>query len=403
MSDIVLQMNNIYKKFERGEKHSSLRDFIPALACRWFKGMGRDLQKTEFWALNDISISVKRGEAFGIIGPNGAGKTTILKLLTHILTPTQGDLRVSGRLSALIEVGAGFHHDLTGRENIYLYGTILGMKKNEIRKQFNDIVEFSGLEEFIDTPIKRYSSGMHARLGFSVAAHVNPDILVVDEVLSVGDYLFQRKCIAKMKAIMKSGVTLLFVSHDLKAVGDLCSRAMLLEKGKCAMIGDTKEVIQSYLNRYQTNQGEESDSGVSITKVSMTREKGESSWFEPGEKLFINVQVSSKVRHRELSIALYIKDGNYYEIFNTSTARLANSTFSPEAGEIWHCTFEICLHLTAGSYYLGVVVYQYNIDRLIHEWFPAGTIFMTSDSDVRGGANLYPKLALDLQPVSLLS
>src|SRR6267378_6132453 len=194
MNEPVIIFDHIYKKFARGEQHTTLRDLIPALISSWWNKKKIDeqaLKGEEFWAVNDVSFSVPRGEALGIIGPNGSGKSTILKLLSGILRPDRGTYSVKGRLSALIEVGAGFHPDLTGRENIYLNGTILGMTRAEIKQRFDAIVAFSGVEEFLDTPVKRYSSGMYARLGFSVAAHVEPDVLIVDEVLSVGDYLFQ--------------------------------------------------------------------------------------------------------------------------------------------------------------------------------------------------------------------
>ena len=206
MSSFAFEMDRVYKKFRKGQLYDSLRDLIPAMFGSLFRGRKESsLGENEFWALYDISFQVNKGEALGIIGPNGAGKSTMLKLLTGIMKPTKGNITVNGTLSALIEVGAGFHPDLTGRENIFLNGTILGMKKEQIIKKFDEIVDFSGLADFIDTPVKRYSSGMYARLGFSVAAHVDPEILVVDEVLSVGDYAFQNKCIAKMKSILSSG------------------------------------------------------------------------------------------------------------------------------------------------------------------------------------------------------
>jgi lipopolysaccharide transport system ATP-binding protein len=227
MGDHVLEFEHVSKKFRRGELHDSLRDLLPSLASSlWRRGSNAELGQREFWALDDVSFSVARGEAFGIIGPNGAGKSTVLKILVGIMNPTSGTKTVRGSLSALIEVGAGFHPDLTGRENIFLNGAILGMSRRQIQARLAEIIEFSGLNKFIDTPVKRYSSGMYARLGFSIACHVEPDILVVDEVLSVGDWTFQNKSMAKMKSILKSGATVIFVSHNLKAVAELCNRAL---------------------------------------------------------------------------------------------------------------------------------------------------------------------------------
>src|SRR5271166_219921 len=243
MSDVALRMENVYKKFRKGEVYNSLRDLLPALTGRMFRQQELlESDKREFWALHDLSFEVKRGEAFGIIGPNGAGKSTALKVLSRIMKPTKGRVVINGRLSALIEVTAGFHPDLTGRENIFLHGTILGMTRREIESKLDEIIAFSGIEEFIDTPVKRYSSGMFARLGFSVAAHVDPEVLVVDEVLSVGDNLFQQRCMERIHSIIKAGTTVLFVSHNLKAVTEICPRAMLLDHGRVVAIGDTDTV-----------------------------------------------------------------------------------------------------------------------------------------------------------------
>ena len=222
MSDIAIRTEHIYKKFRKGEIYNSLRDLLPALTGQMFRQQElREGDKREFWALQDLSFQVKPGECFGIIGHNGAGKSTVLKILSRIMKPTKGSMVVKGRLSALIEVSAGFHQDLTGRENIFLNGTILGMTKREIQSKLDQIIAFSGIEEFIDTPVKRYSSGMYARLGFSVAAHVDPDVLIVDEVLSVGDSLFQQKCIERMQEVLRNGAAVLFVSHNLKTVAEL--------------------------------------------------------------------------------------------------------------------------------------------------------------------------------------
>ncbi len=249
MSDVVVEVNHVWKKFHRGEMHDSLRDLIPAMAKRLMgRGPRRDvLAEGDFWALKDLSLQVSRGEVVGIIGANGAGKSTLLKILSKILKPTRGSISVRGRLRALIEVAAGFHGDLTGRENVYLNGTILGMKKREIDAKFDEIVAFSGIDSFLDTPVKRYSSGMQARLGFAVAAHLEPEVLIVDEVLAVGDTEFQQKCLGKMGSVAKEGRTVIFVSHNMQAVTNLCERAMLINKGEVCFTGHPREAVDRYL------------------------------------------------------------------------------------------------------------------------------------------------------------
>ncbi|OGX39110.1 MAG: hypothetical protein A3C36_04335 [Omnitrophica WOR_2 bacterium RIFCSPHIGHO2_02_FULL_52_10] len=242
----AIEFTNVWKKFKKGEKINSLRDAIPNLFKR--KDRNLTLEEREFWAVKDVSFNIEKGGVIGIMGPNGAGKSTILKLLSRIIVPNEGSIKIIGRLSALIEVTAGFHSELTGRENVYLNATILGMRKKEIDAKFDDIVEFSGVREFIDTPVKRYSSGMYSRLGFSVAAHMEPDILLVDEVLSVGDIAFQAKCAQKIRELLHSGATIVLVSHQLDMIQSLCKRVILLRRGEVVMDGDVDEVIPHYQN-----------------------------------------------------------------------------------------------------------------------------------------------------------
>jgi len=239
--------DHVWKKFRRGERHDSLRDLVPALASRLLRRRPADaLTDQEFWATRDVSFEVGPGEALGIIGPNGAGKSTILKLLTKILRPTRGRMEIHGRVGALIEVAAGFHPDLTGRENVYLQGAIMGMPRSEIARKFDAIVDFSGVQEFIDTPVKRYSSGMNARLGFAIAAHLDPDVLIIDEVLSVGDVGFQEKCVARMRELLARGIPLIFVSHNLSAVVQLCTRAILIDRGAVQFDGRPAETVAEF-------------------------------------------------------------------------------------------------------------------------------------------------------------
>jgi len=256
----IIEVSNISKKYnivhQKGDGYITLRDVLTNFTKHPFKSAKNIIKQKlgigieEFWALKDINFSVKKGEILGIIGPNGAGKSTLLKILSQITPPTTGEIKMKGRVGSLLEVGTGFNPELTGRENVYLNGAILGMTKKEISNKFNDIVEFSGVEKFIDTPVKRYSSGMKVRLGFSVAAHLEPDILLVDEVLAVGDVEFQKKCLGKMDEVTKkAGRTILFVSHNMIAVQNLCKRCILLNKGKIKLIGKTKKVVNSYLNK----------------------------------------------------------------------------------------------------------------------------------------------------------
>jgi lipopolysaccharide transport system ATP-binding protein len=394
MSDIALRMERVYKKFRKGEVYNSLRDFLPALTGKMFRQRELSARDTrEFWALQDISFEVKKGEAFGIIGQNGAGKSTALKILSRIMRPTSGRMVVTGRLSALIEVTAGFHQDLTGRENIFLNGTILGMTKREIESKLDQIIAFSGIEEFIDTPVKRYSSGMYARLGFSVAAHVDPDVLIVDEVLSVGDYMFQQKCLDRMNEVIAGGATVLFVSHNLKSVAEFCQRSLLLEHGQMVTTGPTQEVISSYLNRSRSEHLTADDSkSVVISRVTVRNEAGECLRFRSGDTAWIDIELTAYKRRGKLSVSLYVTDERHQSIFDTSTERLGHGNFALEAGEVFTCTFELRLNLASGAFHPSILVYRYDTETEYDRRAPATTIYVSSDEDVRGTANLFPKV-----------
>ena len=245
MSDIAIKVENLSKKYTIGTKASgSLRETI---VHKWNSLSNKtNCNNEEFWALKDISFEVKQGEVLGIIGKNGAGKSTLLKVLSRITEPTSGRFVMNGRVSSLLEVGTGFHPELTGRENIYLNGTILGMTRKEVKQKFDEIVDFSGVEKFIDTPVKHYSSGMYVRLAFAVAAHLEPEILIIDEVLAVGDAEFQKKCLGKMQDVAKEGRTVLFVSHNMGAVNSLCSNCILLNNGNIVINNKTADVILKY-------------------------------------------------------------------------------------------------------------------------------------------------------------
>jgi lipopolysaccharide transport system ATP-binding protein len=252
--DSRIVFDRVWKKFHRGALHDSLRDLIPAVAKRM---VGRGPKETElaqddFWAVRDLSFEVLPGQTLGIIGPNGSGKSTTLRMLTKILEPTRGRAEVRGRVGALIEVSAGFHGDLTGRENVFLQGAIMGMRTAQIERKFDEIVEFSGIPEFIDTPVKRYSSGMNARLGFSIAAHLEPDVLIIDEVLAVGDMSFQERAFGRIREMANSGLPVCIVSHQLDRVAELCSEAILLRKGQLVYRGTPTETIGAYVQALDT-------------------------------------------------------------------------------------------------------------------------------------------------------
>lgn len=255
----AITVDNISKRYRIGveeERSETLAGQVVSLLkypiqnfrrLRNLKRFGEDNDESVFWALRDINFHVNEGEVLGVIGHNGAGKSTLLKILSRITLPSKGEIRIHGRVSSLLEVGTGFHPDLTGRDNIYMNGTLLGMKKREVDDKFDEIVAFSGVRKHIDTPIKRYSSGMKVRLAFSVAAHLEPEILIIDEVLAVGDQEFQRKCLGKMKDVAGSGRTVLFVSHNMTAVKSLCHRAILLNGGQKVFDGDVEQAISKYL------------------------------------------------------------------------------------------------------------------------------------------------------------
>ena len=258
MPDIVIRVQHLGKQFhlDAPEGYSTLRDTLARTASSTLKafksiaGYSKSREKSEpraMWALRDVSFELRRGDVLGVIGANGAGKSTLLKILSRITGPTEGMVEIDGRVGSSLEVGTGFHHELTGRENIYLSGAVLGMHRAEIVKHFDEIVAFAGIDKFIDTPVKHYSSGMYMRLAFSVAAHLDTEVLMMDEVLAVGDSAFQLKCLNKMSDVSASGRTILFVSHNMEAVTQLCTRALLLHQGRMARIGTPQECIEEYL------------------------------------------------------------------------------------------------------------------------------------------------------------
>lgn len=315
MSENAISVQGLSKRFRIGAKESASDSLVqsvwhslkaPFLNYQNLKKLTKFNQddETVFWALKDINFEVKQGEVLGIIGHNGAGKSTLLKILSRITEPTSGEVRLNGRVSSLLEVGTGFHPDLTGRENVFMNGTILGMTKKEIDRKFDEIVEFSGVGQYIDTPVKFYSSGMKVRLGFAVAAHLEPEILIVDEVLSVGDIGFQRKCIGKMNEVAGSGRTVLFVSHNMSAVENLCTTGLLLDHGKTIFLGSVRDTVRQYISlfRPQTRDG---FLGEHIKRVGTGAARLIAFWLEDkdrnrvelvktGETVYLNFKIEAK-------------------------------------------------------------------------------------------------------------
>jgi ABC-type polysaccharide/polyol phosphate transport system ATPase subunit len=293
MSEPGLSFDHVWKRFRRGGTHDTLRDLLPAMARRL---TGREPrvhhENRDFWALQDLSFSVRPGEVLGIIGSNGAGKSTTLKILNRVMEPTSGVVRTTGKVGALIEVSAGFHQDLTGRQNIFLQGAIMGMRKAEVQRKFDEIVEFSGVADFLDTPVKRYSSGMNARLGFSIAAHLEPDVLIIDEVLAVGDAAFQQKAFARIKAMATGGAPVVLVSHQLDRIRELCTKAILLEKGAVRMAGTPTECIHEYLHGVSKDVVERTaTSGIHLARISAPS----GSSVHSGEDLTVVVEGTSEL------------------------------------------------------------------------------------------------------------
>jgi len=298
------------------------------------------------WALRDVSFDVKKGEVLGIIGGNGAGKSTLLKILSRITEPTIGRAGIEGRVASLLEVGTGFHLELTGRENVYLNGTILGMKKTEIDQKFDEIIDFSGVEKFIDTPVKRYSSGMNVRLAFSVAAHLEPQILLVDEVLAVGDVEFQKKCLGKMDEVSKQGRTVLLVSHNMSAVQNLCSRSILLENGQIRMNGPTDKAVALYLSQKTLDKAiasaseietrmegviRKKDPWIRFRQIEILNSEGERQrTFESDEQITVVIMFNCFKSLRDLRIGVYISDEKENSLLST------HSTDDPETTANFH-------------------------------------------------------------------
>lgn len=354
--------------------------------------------RLKFWVLRDTNFVVQRGEVLGIIGVNGSGKSTVLKLISRIIEPTTGQVKVNGRVSALLELGAGFHPDLTGRENVYLNGSIFGMSRKEISRKFDEIVHFADLESSIDMPIRHYSSGMYMRLGFSVAAHANPEILLVDEVLAVGDYAFQLKCLRRVEELIGQGVTVLFVSHDMEAVQEICHRVIWLDGGGVCADGDPQQVVKQYLRGFLDEgidgsrrhrkpvRGQRWGSGeVELTGVRFLDQDGhERTWFTTGEPFSAEM---SYVAHKRIDspvfgMAFYSNEGVWINGSNTSTSSYQVGQVEGKGRIVYHLP---SLPLLEGSYLFSAVVYDFSgrTPQAYDHWDKAFVIQMRPNKELK--------------------
>ena len=378
MSDIAIKVENISKRYRIGLKEELHDTFFGALAS-WVKyplSNFRRVQKLSkfsgdgesediIWALRDVSFEVKHGEVLGIIGKNGAGKSTLLKILCRITEPTSGNASIHGRVASLLEVGTGFHQELTGRENVFLNGAILGMTKIEIERKFDEIVDFSGVEKFIDTPVKRYSSGMRVRLAFAVAAHLEPEILLIDEVLAVGDVEFQKKCLGKMKDVAGEGRTILFVSHNMGAISMLCEKTMLLSEGKLEYNGPTEKTIGKYLSGYRGEEVTEREWSLEdapgsdktkLKRVAVTSLDGSKQYLPTDKPIVVNMEYWVLTNNIPISIGIWLHDEKGNEIFATNNYKEKGSV-EPKKPGLYSSEVRITANLlNVGKYTITPVI-----------------------------------------------
>jgi lipopolysaccharide transport system ATP-binding protein len=420
VSETVIKVENLGKKYvlshqQEGQNYKALRDAIAdgakSLGKKFLKPYGLkidDPTHEEFWALKDISFEIKQGDRVGIIGRNGAGKSTLLKILSRITEPTQGSIKIKGRVASLLEVGTGFHPELTGRENLFLNGAILGMGKLEIQRKFDEIVEFAEVEKFLDTPVKRYSSGMYVRLAFAVAAHLEPEILIVDEVLAVGDVQFQKKCLGKMEEVGKEGRTVIFVSHNMSAVESLCDRGILLQSGSLSLDGDPQEAIKIYLEKAYTlskdvsieQRKDRSGSGkIRVTSFRVLDSEGnEVPSLQSGKDYRFEVGYSNKIRKclNDIVVSLDILDekNNRVLLFRTN---FTNNNLTINA----HLGYIVCniknLPLANGLYRLSIFISHADAETLdyiedaVHIAVDGGDFFGTGSHGLPGHCKILVK------------
>jgi ABC-type polysaccharide/polyol phosphate transport system ATPase subunit len=361
----AVRCEEVWKRYPfRTTRYQTLRHDLGALLRRANPFKAEETEKKFLWALRDLSLNVAPGQALGIIGPNGSGKSTLLKLLAGVTYPTRGVVEVRGRIGALIEVGAGIHPELTGRENIFLYGSVIGLNRREVQRKFDSIVEFAELENFLDVPVKRYSSGMKIRLGFSIAAHVDPDILLVDEVLAVGDARFQRKCLARIKSMLESDITILYVSHELTSLERLCERALWLDQGVVRQLGPSAEVVRAYLREVETRFSSHvpirltSPGGFVLDRIELLAGEGADSHVRTGEALAIKLFYESPADFVPAQVAIKVLDDRMTTVtMAVWDGEESEASWRPGRGTM-QCTFH--------SLPLGPRLYQVWVQVLRH-------------------------------------
>lgn len=361
-------------------------------------GSPEDNSKIDYiWALRDISFEVRQGEVLGVIGRNGAGKSTLLKILSRVTAPTTGECRVKGRIASLLEVGTGFHPELTGRENIFLNGTILGMTKAEIQRKFDEIVSFSEVETYIDTPVKRYSSGMYVRLAFAVAAHLEPEILIIDEVLAVGDAAFQKKCLGKVGDITGKGRTVLFVSHNMSAVSNICERCLVLDEGRISYSGPAKDAIEHYIDTSPQDTVAENPGVYDLTKrnnpygnglimirkLRLLNTKGvHQDTFSMGETMRLVVEVEGLSSHRDAMIGIIFKSRDDQRLASTNDGMSCSRVDQPREN-LEEAVFTLRhIPFTPGTYSIAVAIARKGSGRI--DYVDRAAVFSVIDADIYG-------------------
>jgi lipopolysaccharide transport system ATP-binding protein len=397
MDDIAIRVEGLGKRFRLrhatgGPRYRTFREDLLGLPRRLLNGLrGKSGEQEEFWALKDVSFEVKQGEVLGIIGRNGAGKSTLLKVLSRIMDPTCGEATVHGRIGSLLEVGTGFHPELTGRENIFLSGALLGMKRDEVRRRFDEIVAFASVEKFLDTPCKHYSSGMYTRLGFAVAAHLDTEILLVDEVLAVGDAEFQRKCLGKMSEVAVGGRTVLFVSHQLAMMQSLCSCALYFDQGHICYQGAATQVVERYLEDVRQipagdiNRGSRTGNGGGRILGFSVRACDGASTLSTGCAARFELTISSAIERSEVVIGIGI-DGEQSGRLATLFSHFTNTVFHVPANRpcVVDCTVA-ALPLTPGRYWVAIHMAQ---DSDVLEHLEQATTFEVTDGNFFGTGRL---------------